>query len=90
MKLLQDELSRTKELLLDQQTNFLQLQTQHRQELEESGSSAAKALREFQNILERSLKQQREIMLNEFKTYQTEQENRIMRQLKEMNQRLVV
>lgn len=85
VKLLQEELSRTKELLLDQQTSYLQLQTQHRQELEETGSSAGKTLKDFQGILEKALSQQREMMINEFKNYQIEQETRILHILKEIN-----
>jgi len=85
VKLLQEELSRTKELLLDQQTSYLQLQTQHRQELEETGSSAGKTLKDFQGILEKALSKQREMMINEFKNYQIEQETRILHILKEIN-----
>jgi hypothetical protein len=89
VKLLQEELSRTKELLLDQQTSYLQLQTQHRQELEETGSSAGKTLKDFQGILEKALSKQREMMINEFKNYQIEQETRILHILKEINIKFV-
>lgn len=87
VKHLQEELSRTKEQLLDQQTNYLHLQIQHRQELEESSNSANKTVKEFQVILEKALSQQREIMMAEFRNYQVDQENRILRLLKEINQK---
>lgn len=87
VKILQEELSRTKELLLDQQTSYLQLQAQHRQELEEAGTSATKTLKDFQGILEKALSKQREMMMIEFRNYQIDQETRILRILKEINQK---
>lgn len=87
IKLLQEELSRTKELLVDQQTNYLQLQIQHRQELEESGIAANKSLKDFQAILDKALSKQREMMMIEFRNYQIDQETRILRILKEINQK---
>lgn len=89
IRFLQEELSRTKELLLDQQTNFLQLQTQHRQELEENTNSANKNFKDFQSRFEKAIIEQREIMISEFRNYQLEQESRFVKLFKEINEKLI-
>lgn len=67
------------------------MQTQHRQDLDERSSTFNKAVtviyRDFQSLLERSLKQQREAIYNELKANQQEQENRIVMKLRELNQK---
>ncbi len=85
---IQEELFKTKEQLLDQQTSYIQMQTQHRQDLEEKNKLLNQSLslvyREFQGTLKNALNEQR----NEFKqlleTQLNEQENRIRIRLKEV------
>ena len=92
IKHLQDELSKTKEQLIDQQTNYLQLQAQHRQDLEEKtnsfNSSIVIVYKEFTGLLKQSLMQQREVCYKEFKTLlekQTaEQEKIFSKKIEEM------
>ena len=81
---LQDELTKTKEQLIDQQTNFLQLQAQHRQDVEEKTSSFNSSIvlvyKEFTGLLKQSLLQQREVCYKEFKLLlekQTAEQERI-------------
>jgi hypothetical protein len=72
IKQLQDELSLTKEQLIDQQTMYLQLQAQHRQDLEDKNNLINKSIhsvyKEFQVLLEKKLNEQKEIYLKEFKS----------------------
>lgn len=85
---IQDELFKTKEQLLDQQTSYIQMQTQHRQELEERNKQFNQSLslvyREFQSALKNALNEQR----NEFKQLLelqlNEQETRMKLRLKEL------
>lgn len=65
-KQLQDELSITKEQLLDQQTRYLQTQTRHRQEIDDTTNNFNNAVREFQSLMKQSLAQQRELLTREF------------------------
>jgi hypothetical protein len=93
IKHLQDELSKTKEQLIDQQTNFLQLQSQHRQDLEEKtnsfNSSITFVYKEFANLLKQGLLQQREVCYKEFKflleKQNAEQERIFARKLEDMH-----
>ena len=93
IKHLQDELAKTKEQLIDQQTNFLQLQSQHRQDLEEKtnsfNSSITLVYKEFANLLKQGLLQQREICYKEFKALldkqNAEQEKVFARKLEDMH-----
>ncbi len=93
IKNLQDELTKTKEQLIDQQTNFLQLQSQHRQDLEEKtnsfNSSITLVYKEFANLLKQGLLQQREVCYKEFKALlekqNAEQEKAISRKLEDMH-----
>lgn len=92
---LQEELSKTKEALIDQQTSFLQLQAQHRQDLDEKttsfNSSIVLVYKEFTGLLKQSLLQQREVCLKEFKTLldkqSLEQEKTFHRKSEEMQKR---
>ena len=74
IKLLQDELSRTKELLIDQQTSYLQLQTQSQQQTHEFNGLAAKMFAEFQALLKQSLLKQRELLQSDFKQMLSQQQ----------------
>ena len=95
IKNLQDELTKTKEQLIDQQTNFLQLQSQHRQDLEEKTSSFNSSItlvyKEFANLLKHGLLQQREVCYKEFKALlekqNAEQEKAIARKLEDMQKK---
>ena len=64
---LQEELCVTKEHLLDQQTKYLQMQTKHRHEIDETTNAFNNLVKESQSILRQSLAQQRESSMREFK-----------------------
>ncbi|CAF1010110.1 unnamed protein product [Brachionus calyciflorus] len=78
---LMEELARTKEQLLDQKTNYIQLQTKQRQE----DSHNNDLLNQFQAIMNQALKQQRDIMTKEFRQAQHEQELSLIEKIREIN-----
>lgn len=80
---LQNELSETKEHLIDQQTRYLQAQTKHRQEIDDTTTAFNNSTKEFQVILKESLAQQREIMSKEFKVLLQQQANEYDLKLKQ-------
>jgi hypothetical protein len=67
VKQLQEELHTTKMDLLDQQTKYLQIQTKHRQEIDDTTNNFNNTVKEFQSLVRQSLAQQRELMSGEFK-----------------------
>ena len=77
---LQDELSRTKEHLLDQQMSYIQLQTEHRQELQ-----SPRVLKQLQNIMNQAMNAQRESLRNEFQLKQDELKLNLIEKVKEVN-----
>lgn len=81
IKDLQDELSRTKELLIDQQTNYLQLQAQQRQD----SNAVSIIYKDFQSLLNQALTQQKDSLFKDFKAIQFEQERKLMQQIKDTN-----
>lgn len=68
VKQLQEELSLTEEHLLDQQTKYLQTQTKHRQEIDDTTNNFNNAVLEFQKLLKQGLTQQKEALTKQFKT----------------------
>ena len=64
---LQEELCVTKEHLLDQQTKYLQMQTKHRHEIDETTNAFNNLVKESQSILKQSLAQQRESYMRELR-----------------------
>lgn len=85
---LQEELCKTKEQLLDQQTRYLQTQTIHRKEIDDTTNSFNIAVREFQSLLKQSLNEQRELLTKEFKVLLERQaleyDARLAQKMKEM------
>lgn len=67
VKQLQEELNVTKEHLLDQQTKYLQTQTKHRKEIDDTTNNFNNSVKEFQVLMKQSLAQQRELLTHEFK-----------------------
>jgi hypothetical protein len=88
---LQDELTKTKEALIDQQTNFIQLQSQHRQDLDEKTSSFNSSIvlvyKEFTGLLKQSLLQQREIFKSLLDKQSLEQEKAFERKCDEIHKK---
>jgi hypothetical protein len=79
---LQDELTQTKEQLLDQQTRYLQMQTLHRKEIDDTTNSFNNAAREFQSLLKQGLEQQHSRLAREFKAMLEQQANEFEVKLK--------
>jgi hypothetical protein len=94
---LQDDLSKTKQQLIEQQTIYLQLESQHRQDAEEKTrmftSSLMKIYKEFESLLKQSLVEQRDSCLKEFKAlldkHRFEQEEKLRQQFKDYEVKLV-
>lgn len=80
---LQNELSETKEHLIDQQTKYLQAQTKHRQEIDDTTTAFNNSIKEFQIIMKQSLAKQRESCMKEFKVLLEQQANEYELKLKQ-------
>ncbi|RNA39323.1 hypothetical protein BpHYR1_031887 [Brachionus plicatilis] len=79
---LQDELSRTKEHLLDQQMSYIQLQAEHRQELD-----SPKALKQLQTFMNQALQAQHEALSKEFRQRQHDLELTLIEKVREINKK---
>ena len=91
IKSLQDELSMAKEQLIDHQTSYLQLQTQHRQEVEEKtlafDHSISIVYKECQNMM----REQREAINKDMRValeqHKAEHERRLNEKIREMSEK---
>lgn len=83
VKELQEELNMTKLELVDQQTKYLQMQTKHRQEIDDTTNNFNNTVKEFQTLMRQSLAQQRELMNKEFKVMLEQQANEYDAKLKQ-------
>ncbi len=80
VKQLQEELSNTKEHLIDQQTKYLLMQTKHRQEIDETTQAFNNANREFQLLL----RQQKEEFKLMFEQQAKDYEFKLNKKIKEL------